>query len=67
MSCLVDFKTCLLGLLASIVCQGLKVLYLILDNSSVHAPKQLAGWIASLQLSSPLPCGSVSHRGRQAS
>ncbi len=30
----------------------LKVLHLILDNHSTHAPKQLACWIASLQLSS---------------
>jgi transposase len=48
--CFVDFKTFLLSLFASPVCQGLKVLHLILDNGSTHAPKQLANWIASLQL-----------------
>lgn len=49
--CFVDFKTFLVALFASTVCQGLKVLHLILDNGSTHAPKQLANWIASLHLS----------------
>jgi hypothetical protein len=46
-----DFKAFLWALLSSPRCQGLKVLHLILDNGSTHAPKQLANWIASLQLS----------------
>jgi hypothetical protein len=46
-----DFKTSLLAVFASSAYQGLKVLHLILDNGSTHAPKQLAGWIASLNLS----------------
>jgi transposase len=46
-----DCKTFLLAVFASIACQGLKVFHLILDNGSTHAPKQLAGWIASLNLS----------------
>src|SRR5262249_12271466 len=49
--CFADFKTFLLALFASSTCQGLKRLHLILDNGSTHAPKQLAGWIASLNLS----------------
>lgn len=49
--CFADFKTFLLALLTGPTCQGLKVLHLILDNGSTHAPKQLANWIASLQLS----------------
>ena len=36
-------------LFASVLCHGLKVLHLILDHESMHAPKQLGGWIASLQ------------------
>jgi hypothetical protein len=49
--CFADFKTFLLALFASGACQGLKVLHLILDNGPTHAPKQLAGWMASLHLS----------------
>lgn len=49
--CFADFKIFLRALLASAVCQQLKVLHLILDNGSTHAPKQLANWIASLNLS----------------
>jgi len=45
-----DFKTFLGALFASARCQGLKVLHLILDNGPTHAPKQLATWIASLEL-----------------
>ena len=29
---------------------GVKVLHIILDNASTHAPKQLIGWIASLDI-----------------
>jgi DDE superfamily endonuclease/Homeodomain-like domain len=48
--CFADFKAFLLEWFASALCQGLKVLPLILDNGSTHAPKQLGTWIASLQL-----------------
>lgn len=49
--CFADFKTFLWTVFTSARCQGLKVIHLILDNGSTHAPKQLAGWIASLHLS----------------
>lgn len=45
-----DFKAFLGALFASALCHGLKVLHLILDNGPTHAPKQLAPWIASLEL-----------------
>jgi transposase len=48
--CFADFKAFLRALFASALCQGLKVLHLILDNGSTHAPKQLAPWLASLDL-----------------
>jgi hypothetical protein len=41
----------LLGLFASRICKGIQTLNLILDNGPTHAPKQLAAWIASLELS----------------
>jgi transposase len=46
-----DFKAFLLELFQSALCAGLKVVHLILDNGSTHAPKQLGSWIASLELS----------------
>lgn len=46
-----DFKAFLLALFQSALCAGLKVVHLILDNGSTHAPKQLGPWIASLELS----------------
>ena len=46
-----DFKAFLLELFQSALCAGLKVVHLILDNGSTHAPKQLGAWIASLALS----------------
>jgi len=49
--CFAQFKEFLLGLLASALCQGIKVLNLILDNGPTHAPKQLGTGIASLELS----------------
>lgn len=49
--CFAQFKEFLLGLFASALCQGIKVLNLILDNGSTHAPKQIGNWIASLELS----------------
>ncbi len=48
--CFADFQAFLRELFAAALCQGLKVLHLILDNGPTHAPKQLATWIASLQL-----------------
>jgi transposase len=48
--CFADFKAFLSQMFASTLCQGLKVLHLILDNGPTHAPKQLATWIASLDL-----------------
>jgi transposase len=46
-----DFKAFLLELFQSARGAGLKVVHLILDNGSTHAPKQLGTWIASLDLS----------------
>jgi transposase len=46
-----EFKTFLLELFASTALRGLRVLDLILDNGSTHAPKQLSDWVASLRLS----------------
>jgi transposase len=49
--CFAQFKEFLQGLFASQICQGIKVLNLILDNGPTHAPKQLGPWISSLELS----------------
>lgn len=46
-----DFKAFLTDLFQSTLCAGLTVLHLILDNGPTHAPKQLATWLASLELS----------------
>jgi DDE superfamily endonuclease/homeodomain-containing protein len=46
-----DFKAFLREFFQSALCAGLKVVHLILDNGSTHAPKQLGAWIASLELS----------------
>jgi transposase len=46
-----DFKAFLADLFQSALCTGVKVLHLILDNGPTHAPKQLATWLASLELS----------------
>jgi transposase len=46
-----NFQSFLKQLFARAHCRGLKVLHLILDNGSTHAPKQLGAWIVSLQLS----------------
>jgi len=48
--CFADFQAFLRELFAAVLCQGLKVLQLILDNGPTHAPKQLAPWLASLAL-----------------
>ena len=45
-----DFQAFLLELFQSALCAGLKVVHLMLDNGSTHAPKQLGTWIASLEL-----------------
>ena len=47
---LADFKAFLLEFFRSVLCAGLTVVHLILDNGSTHAPKQLGTWIASLDL-----------------
>src|SRR5262249_54402719 len=49
--CFAQFKELLLGLFASGICKGIRMLNLILDNGPTHAPKQLGAWIASLELS----------------
>jgi hypothetical protein len=46
----VDFKAVLTDLFQSALCAGIKVLHLIVDNGPTHAPKQLATWLASLEL-----------------
>ena len=46
-----DFKAFLGEFFQSPVCAGIKVIHLILDNGPTHAPKQLATWLASLELS----------------
>jgi transposase len=45
-----DFQAFLLNLFALAHNKGVKVLNLIMDNGSTHAPKQLAKWISSLNL-----------------
>jgi hypothetical protein len=45
-----DFKAFLRECFQSALCTGLKVVHLILDNGSTHAPKQLGSWMASLEL-----------------
>jgi hypothetical protein len=45
-----DFKAFLSDLFQSALCTGIKILHLILDNGPTHAPKQLATWLASLEL-----------------
>lgn len=49
--CFAQFKEFLLGLFTSPLCQGIKVLNLVLDNGPTHAPKQLGPWLGSLELS----------------
>jgi transposase len=45
-----DFKAFLQELFQSSLCASITVLHLILDNGPTHAPKQLATWLASLEL-----------------
>jgi transposase len=46
----VNFKAFLQTFFQSALCDGIKVLHLILDNGPTHAPKQLGTWLASLEL-----------------
>ena len=46
-----DFKGSLAELFQSALCTGITTLHLILDNGPTHALKQLASWLASLELS----------------
>ena len=45
-----EFQVFLRMLFASLWCKRIRVVHLILDNGSTHAPKQLAAWIRSLGL-----------------
>ena len=47
----VNFKAFLQTFFQSALCDGIKVLHLILDNGPTHAPKQIGTWLASLELS----------------
>ena len=47
----VDFKAFLQAFFQSALWAGITVLHVILDNGPTHAPKQLATWLASLELS----------------
>lgn len=47
----VDFQTFLQMIFHSLWIKRIRVLHLILDNGSTHAPKQIRGWIRSLELS----------------
>lgn len=49
--CFRDFQAFLISFFARMQSLGVKVLHIILDSGSTHAPKQLTGWIASLNLS----------------
>ena len=49
--CFSDFQNFLMSLFTGALCKGLKVLHLVMDNGSTHAPKQIGNWIASLNLS----------------
>jgi transposase len=46
----VDFKAFLQAFFQSALCAGIKVLHVSLDNGPTHAPKQLAAWLASLEV-----------------
>ncbi len=45
-----EFQVFLRMLFASLWCKRIRVVHLILDNGSTHAPKQLAAWLRSLGL-----------------
>lgn len=46
----VEFQTFLQMIFHSLWTQRIRVLHLILDNGSTHAPKQIRGWVRSLKL-----------------
>jgi len=46
----VEFQEFLRMLWGSVWCRQIRCVHLILDNGSTHAPRQLAGWIATLGL-----------------
>lgn len=48
--CFVEFQAFLRMLFASLWCRRIRVLHLILDNGSTHAPKRLPAWIRTLAL-----------------
>jgi hypothetical protein len=48
--CFVDFQVFLQMIFKSLWTKRIRVLHLILDNGSTHAPKQIEGWIRSLKL-----------------
>jgi DDE superfamily endonuclease len=50
----VEFQLFLRMLFGSLWCRKLRVLHLILDNGSTHAPKRLPPWVASLALPFPV-------------
>lgn len=45
-----EFQTFLQMLFGSLWCKKIRVLHLILDNGTTHAPKQIKAWIKSLHL-----------------
>jgi len=48
--CFSDFQSFLVSFFAHVQSLGIKVLHIILDSASTHAPKQLIGWLASLNI-----------------
>lgn len=48
--CFSDFQAFLISFFAHVQSLGVKVLHIILDNASTHAPKRLTGWLASLDI-----------------
>jgi transposase len=48
--CFRDFQAFLISFFAQVQSLGVKILHIILDSGSTHAPKQLIGWIASLNI-----------------
>jgi transposase len=48
--CFSDFQAFLVSFFAHVQSLGIKVLHIILDSASTHAPKQLIGWLASLNI-----------------
>ncbi len=46
----VDFQEFLRMILGSLWCRGIRILHVILDNGSTHAPKRLPAWVRGLEL-----------------